>query len=187
MRNIWHNIVVAAAVALVFAAPACKTEEGNSIYEIVPLREKTRPETDGKSDYDVPRELIAHIFLDVKGANWKPLSYEDALAGVLSDTVSDPHQTLYADATFAQDDNGNLLVGDLQGGRRHYLIAVDEEDTIYAWRELSTVGDAGTIYLNIYFRPWREAKTPAATYTETGWTIVNKYVVPDEEEGEGAE
>lgn len=183
MKNIWHNIVVATVVTLVFAAPACKTEAGNSIYEIVPLREKTQPATDGESDYDVPRELTAHIFLDVEGANWKPLSYGDALAGVLSDTVSDPHRTLHADATFGQEDNGNLPVGDLQGGRRHYLVAVDGEDTIYAWRELNTVGDAGTIYLSIYFRPWKEPKTPATTYTETGWIMVNKYVAPNGEEG----
>ncbi len=185
MRNIWNNIVIVAALAAALALPACDSEARESIYQITPLRELEQPEAEQESVLDVPRQVVAHIFMDVEGSSWKPLSYEDALLGVLSDTISEVHGTLQADITFEQDENGNLLLGSLQGERRHYLVACDKEDEIYAWRELRTMADAGTIYLSIYFRPWKEQKTPTSTYSDTGWTMVNKYVEPEGGEGEG--
>ncbi len=184
-------------LAAIFAAHACKTEAGDSTYMITPLREKEQPAEGAESVLDVPTEVVAHIFMDVEGANWKPLSYADALAGVLSDTISEVRGTLNADATFEQREDGSLLMGALQGERRHYIVVCDKEDEVYGWRELRTVGDAGTIYLGLYFRPWREPTTPTQTFDDTGWKMVYKYVPKedpkqdedgeDEEDGDGDE
>ena len=195
MKNIRHITIIAITLAAIFTVPACKSEVGESVYVITPLREKEPAEEGGEDVYDIPQQVTAHIFMDVEGTKWKPLSYEDAVQGVLSDTISEVHMTLNANATFQQREDGSLLLGSLQGERRHYLVVYDKEDEIYAWRELKPAADAGTIYLSIYFRPWRNPKTPTTTYTETGWTILNKYVAPEpepdpdpgpeDEEGEG--
>lgn len=184
MKTIWHTIIVIAALTVTLVLPACETEVGESMYQITPLRER-EPAEEGEEDvYDVPMDMVAHLFMDVEGANWKVLSYEDAVQGVLSDTISEVHATLSSDATFEQQEDGSLLLGALQGERRHYIVVCNREDEIYAWRELKTVADAGTIYLTLYFRPWRERKTLATTYTETGWTMVNKLEEEEEEEEE---
>lgn len=180
MKNILYIIA-----AVILAATACKSEEGYSGYTIVPLRENERPVVDEETGevledhLEVPRDLVGHIFLNVEGTHWRPLSLADAEHGVLSDTVGGEHKMLYADGTFTQEPDGQIFIGNFQGGARHFLVLCDRESRAYAWRELRTVGHAGTVFLNVLFQPWRLRNTEAATYTDRGWTMANPLRAPD--------
>lgn len=177
MKNILRSVVVVCMIANVVWG--CKSEEGFSGYMILPLRENVEPAPETESVYETPNDLIVHIFMDVEGTGWRAMSFEDAQAGILTDTVGGIRETLDPNASFTQNADGNIELGSFQGGRRHFLIACDRQSGSYAWRELRTAGNAGTIFLSLIFRPWRLRENAAATYTEFAWTMANPIRVPD--------
>ena len=191
MRNILHTVIALTTVAFALGLPACTTDEGASVYVIAPLREAEEPPkpTEGQEPepgkLEVPENVIAHIFMDVEGSGWRPMNFEEARDGILRDTTGGKNDELTATASFTQDGEGSLTLGSLDGGkRRHYLVICDQDKTVYAWRELKPAGDAGTIYLSVYFRPWKTRVTENSSYTEEGWTMINPLKKPETPEPE---
>lgn len=190
MKNFWNTIIVAAAVAAMFTAPACQSDDGESTYVVLPLREDEEPTEEAGSELYIPSRIKVHVFSGMEGAGWQPLSYEDAEQGVLSDTTGGGNLTLSPTNTFTQSEEGSVALGSLAGKDRYFLVICDMDSLLYGWRDLSAVGNAGTIYMSVYLRPWKKRNSATSAYTETGWTMVNKlkYKAPatptEPEEGE---
>lgn len=180
MKKTLRIIFVLAVAAGVFAAPGCDNSGDDTLYLIEPYIQMTE---DG--DTLAMANLHAHIFYDVEGTGWKVESFADAVAGVAKATSDGVTTTINASGTVSQGAGTMLTLGSFGDARQTLVVVYDGENEIYAWRQFKTVESAGTVYMVLYLRPWKERATESATYTETGWTIANKIKTTGEDDDNG--
>lgn len=109
---------------------------------------------------------------------WSVESYDDALAGVLTDTENGKVETAAPDAESAAEPDGD------GGGRLRIetrsasvlLAVLYPQARMLAWRVFETAENMSPTYLTVQFRPWRNDN-----YIDSGWNIV---VQPKEQEQE---
>lgn len=179
MKSIVHIVLITGVLAMVFGAPGCSSEGEETLYCIEPY---LQAENDGETT--VATGVVAHIFFDLEGKNWKPVSYEEALDGIVRDTIAGPDERAEATVKAIAQEGALVPLGYFGDAQQLFIVACDTENEVYAWRTLKTAENAGTVYMTLYFRPWQERAKVTATYTETGWTMVNKMKA---EEGGGEE
>lgn len=95
---------------------------------------------------------------------WAVESYDDAVAGVLTDTDTGDTERVAPDAAAVATDDGLLELA--TRSRSVLLVAIYPEARMYAWRIFETSENASPTYLTLQFRPW---KTEA--YVDSGWNV----------------
>lgn len=108
-------------------------------------------------------------------AEWRPASYADAAAGVLT-SRRDPSLTR-SDGTpggeYRADSIFQPLLSTPVDGNPVLLVAADTAARIYGWRAVDVPENLPRIHLSVCFRPWR------GNYRDGEWTMTNEFHTPD--------
>ncbi len=111
-------------------------------------------------------------------------SYDDALAGLLTDRLSgEKISANYASQPYPQDGFESAIAVEASG-EVVVLVVVDTEHEDYAYRNYSMGLNLATTYMAVQFRPWYEGEL-----TQNGWQYVipEPIIVESEEEEESEE
>ena len=99
---------------------------------------------------------------------WSLTSYDNALAGILTDTESGEVETAAPDArSETLDDEGREGWLRLETRSASVLMAVIyPAEQMYAWRVYKTAENLSPTYLTVQFRPWKNG-----AYDDGGWHV----------------
>lgn len=110
--------------------------------------------------------------------DWVFASYEDALAGVLTDTLNRTTESVAPDAesvTLDTEGMQGLLQIDTRSQSVMLLVLYPDAD-LCAWRIFATGENLSPTYLTVQFRPWK-----TGAYTDSGWFVDGIFPEPEPE------
>lgn len=99
-----------------------------------------------------------------RGDGWSVASYDDALAGRLTNTEDGTVEVIEPDAVSESDGNGRLRL-ELKSASV-LLAAIYPQAKMYAWRILATAENLSPTYITVQFRPWKQAP-----YEDSLWKV----------------
>lgn len=118
--------------------------------------------------------VVAYAF-DADTAAWTVASYDDALQGILTAKERPTEQlaTPIAEALPCETEGmeGRLVM--TLPARPVMVLAVDTEHRLYAYTQQPLVEGLGSLYVDLTFKPWREA----TSYSER-WSFYNPFYTP---------
>lgn len=101
-------------------------------------------------------------------AQWEIKSYDDAVAGRMTDTETGSTETVEPDAVSTVSEaegRAGLLELDTRSVSV-MLLVIYPEARMYAWRIFETAENLSPTYLTVQFRPWKNEG-----YIDSGWTV----------------
>jgi hypothetical protein len=123
----------------------------------------------------------------VSGENWKVLSYEDAVAKVITNTKTEATKsepvveaTPYAVEGEEPDPMGRLKIRTAK--QRVMLVALYPAAEMWAYRHYEAGENLPTTTMKFHFRPWKTSE-----YADSGWTFNRKPQPPTPEDGTDTE
>lgn len=170
-------VIVLAALGLT----SCFKEVGfDTTIELYP---KVQAVSNG--DFAIAEGVTAYAYY-VSGEDWKVLSYEDAVAKVITNTKNeltkaepDVEAVPYAEEGEEPDALGRLM---LKTNKEYVmLVAIYPTAEMWAYRHYQVGVNLPTTTMKFHFRPWRDGE-----YVDSGWTF-NRKPAPAPEEGSGDE
>ena len=99
---------------------------------------------------------------------WEITSYENAVAGILTNAETGSHETAAPDAE-SQTLDDEEMEGRLRLETRSesvLLVVIYPAERMYAWRIFETAENMSPTYLTVHFRPWKEGN-----YDDGGWHV----------------
>lgn len=136
-------------------------------------------------EFAVAEGVTAYAYY-VSGGDWKVLSYEDAVAKVITNTKTNATKTEpaveavpYAEDGETPDALGRLK---LKTNKEHVLlVAVYPAFEMWAYRQYQVGVNLPTTTMKFHFRPWKLSE-----YVDSGWTFnIKPLPAAKPEEGEG--
>lgn len=131
------------------------------------------------SEPQVLTQVVLHLYEGYDGSEWRPLSYEDAVEGILTHRATGGQIT--PSAAFRP-----INKGDRPGrwgavvGERSAVVVVDTAHRQYAMATLDPGSRTDPACYDLLFLPW----VGASQYSSGVWTVIN---APDPEEPENPE
>lgn len=158
-----RKIMVLLAAAVVLAACNAGSDKVDCLYDILPYFQ----DEDKGPAYYAETALAYGFYADT--AQWAVLSYDDALAGVIT-SRTDGSKHSY-DLSAGPDE---MLAPTLRLGpvtSTHLMLVVCFPDTYsYAYRQVPMTPGIGNISISITFRTWKTT----APYTDAKWIIMGQ-------------
>lgn len=178
----YPHIIILAAITLLSLLSACGKEDKldtESSVSIWVQRERSGQLERAASDTRVC------IFYGVDTLEWKAASYEDAVAGILTNSVTGQTRTAGANDWAKPDMNGNLAFSPAQD-KKAVLVACNRQSyedlsvagerivdsKMYAYRTLYTEEGLSDLRVSLIFRPWEQRDS----YPDSQWSMKNDNV-----------
>ena len=135
-----------------------------------------------KDDFTVAEGVTAYAYY-VSSEDWKVLSYEDAVAKVITNSVSgatknepDVDSTPYAAEGEPIDELGRVR---LKTTKQHLmLVAIYPTAEMFAYRHYEVGENLPITTMKFHFRPWKQGE-----YIDSGWTFNKKPAEETPEQG----
>lgn len=183
MKKIIKNIVgqgvqIVVCMGVLLLTGCFKKVSNDTVFIIKP-----NLQSESGSEMTVAEGVTAYAWFD-RTEDWSFASYEDAVAGILTDTETGKTETAAPDAesTTADEPGSEGLLRLETRSASVLLLLLYPEEEMYAWRVYATGENLSPTYLTVQFRTWR-----TAGYTDSGWTVdmtPRNPQTPDEDEEE---
>ncbi len=164
------NRLILSAVAFL-----CLTSCFNDVSYTTDYILKPHEQGESSGDYLALGGVVAYAFAGTTD-DWEVLSYEDALAGVITSIETGEQRTAFVEAVPYNESDTELLIA--LDRIEVILVAVDPATEVYAYTNYTVPQNFSEVLVDIVFRPWK-----TSTYTASTWT----FVVPEVEEEEDDE
>ena len=130
-------------------------------------------QAESNSDFAVAEGVTAYAYY-VSSEDWKVLSYEDAVAKVITNSISgetksepNAESTPYAAEGEPTDELGRVR---LKTTKKHLLlVAIYPTAEMFAYRHYDVGENLSITTMKFHFRPWKKEE-----YVDSGWTFNKK-------------
>lgn len=160
-------------LALLLATGCFKDDSICTTYVLKPQVEEV------SGDVKRPLEAVSAYAFAADTADWAVASYDDALAGVLTDRTGAgaPSPLSYAAAEpYAYEGATGWIAMPLTEASQ-MVVVIDREHRLYAYTQQALDVFLPQLYVTLLFQPWRETNS----YKSGAWTFRNDfYVAPTE-------
>lgn len=166
MKKHKFKILTFVAVAAALAGTGCfKTIGYETFYVLRPWMQE------GTAKTPIPREKMLTYAFDADTALWNVLSYEDAVAGIItSRETGEKLQSVAHGEPYAIDGNENWLAMQLDGPR-FFILAVDQSNMLYGFTEQPIGENLPQMYVSVTFFPKEKGKR----YQKGKWVMCNDF------------
>jgi len=162
-----NTFIVIAFAAFVLALGACHTATYRTTYTITP---KVQDTINGP---EVRRDSVVAYGLDGDTTTWKIASFDDALNGVFTNSLTGEQRNADRVADYNLADTTLTLAIDKEWS---VVLVCNYADSIYGYRNVQIGYNMPTLTTLIKFRTW---KLPTAyPYSELNWRMVLGRTVP---------
>ena len=195
-----------AFVAMLLGMGGCEKVTWDTTYSITTLKERTQtipgegenPPTTKIDTVENKGNIVAHLFYVSSPNSWKPVSYDEALAGRIirweqleaggdyteTDRMDTPSMTVRRD----EGEQSDLIEFRSIDKGTFVIVVCDTDMKIYGYKGAATAANLPLITNRILFRPDYTASESHVNSTWK-WTMVNEFIPPkpDPEEPEDPE
>lgn len=163
------GIICAAAALSALLAGCFKEVSDTTLYVLQPRLQAS------SGDQEVPLQGVRAFAYGVDTTAWAVLSYEDALAGILTSKLR-PEERLTAPSAegeaYDPAESGWLRLS--LSGPVQMVVAVDPEHRLYAYTQQQLEENLPLLYVALTFKPWKKA----TSYKEGRWIFRNDFYAP---------
>lgn len=173
MKKHKFKILTFVAVAAALAGTGCFKSIGYETFYVL------RPwAQEGTVKTPIPREdMLAYAF-DADTTEWSVLSYEDAVAGIItSRRTGEKLQPIAQGEPYEIDGNENWLAMQLNGPR-FFILAVDQSNRLYGFTEQAIGENLPQMHVSVTFYP----KEKGRRFLKGKWIMCNDFYTEPEPE-----
>lgn len=173
MKKHKFKILTFVAVAAALAGTGCFKSIGYETFYVL------RPwAQEGTVKTPIPREdMLAYAF-DADTTEWSVLSYEDAVAGIItSRRTGEKLQPIAQGEPYEIDGNENWLAMQLNGPR-FFILAVDQSNRLYGFTEQAIGENLPQMHVSVTFYPKEKGKR----FLKGKWIMCNDFYTEPEPE-----
>lgn len=171
MKKHKFKILTFVAVAAALAGTGCFKSIGYETFYVL------RPwAQEGTVKTPIPREdMLAYAF-DADTTEWSVLSYEDAVAGIItSRRTGEKLQPIAQGEPYEIDGNENWLAMQLNGPR-FLILAVDQSNRLYGFTEQAIGENLPQMHVSVTFYPKEKGKR----FLKGKWIMCNDFYTEPE-------
>lgn len=173
MKKHKFKILTFVAVAAALAGTGCFKSIGYETFYVL------RPwAQEGTVKTPIPREdMLAYAF-DADTTEWSVLSYEDAVAGIItSRRTGEKLRPIAQGEPYEIDGNENWLAMQLNGPR-FFILAVDQSNRLYGFTEQAIGENLPQMHVSVTFYPKEKGKR----FLKGKWIMCNDFYTEPEPE-----
>ncbi len=173
MKKHKFKILTFVAVAAALAGTGCFKSIGYETFYVL------RPwAQEGTVKTPIPREDMLTYAFDADTTEWSVLSYEDAVAGIItSRRTGEKLQPIAQGEPYEIDGNENWLAMQLNGPR-FLILAVDQSNRLYGFTEQAIGENLPQMHVSVTFYPKEKGKR----FLKGKWIMCNDFYTEPEPE-----
>lgn len=173
MKKHKFKILTFVAVAAALAGTGCFKSIGYETFYVL------RPwAQEGTVKTPIPREDMLTYAFDADTTEWSVLSYEDAVAGIItSRRTGEKLQPIAQGEPYEIDGNENWLAMQLNGPR-FFILAVDQSNRLYGFTEQAIGENLPQMHVSVTFYPKEKGKR----FLKGKWIMCNDFYTEPEPE-----